>query len=153
MCQQVLLIAVDLHGGVDLPGVDVHPVLTLLGEGHGQRHNVTRDFVTHVLGQLLLVHSVFVQSRHKVRERSRHLELNLQSLRGEDKSILMGQRDQTKQSRGLGRSPLPRGAVRERHHHRLQILADNLEFTHGLEFHRLPGEVLLWRHGVSEDVQ
>ena len=33
--QQVLLVAVDLHPGVELPRVYVHPVLTLFREGHG----------------------------------------------------------------------------------------------------------------------
>ena len=149
----MLLVAVDLYGGVDLPGVDVHAVLALLGECHGQRHDIAGDLVTHVFGQLLFVHPVFMQGRHEVRERSRHLELNLQGLRGEDKCVLVGERDQTKQPSGLGGPPLPGGAVRQRNHHRLQILAHDLEFTHGLELHRLPGEILLRRHGVSEDVQ
>ena len=47
--QQVLLVAVDLHPGVELPRVYVHPVLTLFREGHGQCHNVTRGLVAHIL--------------------------------------------------------------------------------------------------------
>ena len=47
--QQVLLVAVDLHSRVEFPCVDVHPVLTLLREGHGQCHNVTRRLVAHIL--------------------------------------------------------------------------------------------------------
>jgi len=47
--QQVLLVAVDLHGAVDLPRVDVHAVLTLLGEGDRQRDDVPRRLVTHIL--------------------------------------------------------------------------------------------------------
>ena len=80
----MLFVAVNLNGSVDLPCIDVHAVLAFLGECHGQRHDVAGDFVTHVFGQLLFVHPVFMQGRHEVRERSRHLELNLQSLRGED---------------------------------------------------------------------
>ena len=73
----MLLVAVNLHGRVEFPGVDVHPVLTLLGEGHGEGDDVTRDLVRNVLGQLLLVHPILVESGHEVCERSGHLELDL----------------------------------------------------------------------------
>ena len=87
--EQMLLVSADLDTGVDLPGVDVHAVLALLGEGHGQGHDVTGDFMCHVFGQLLLIHPVFVKRRHEVRERPRHLELDLKSLRGEDEGVLV----------------------------------------------------------------
>ena len=87
--EQMLLVGADLDTGVDLAGVDVHAVLALLGEGDGQGHDVTGDFMRHVFGQLLLIHPVFVQRRHEVRERPRHLELDLQSLRREDEGVLV----------------------------------------------------------------
>ena len=43
----------------------------------------------------------------------------------------------------LGGSPLPGGAVRQRHHHRLQLRAHDLELAHRLELHRFTGQVLL----------
>lgn len=60
---------------------------------------------------------------------------------------------QPKQPRGLDGSPLPRGAVRQRNHHRLQVLAHDLELAHALELHRLACEVLARGDGVGEDVQ
>ena len=87
--EQMLLVGADLDTGVDLPGVDVHAVLALLGEGHGQGYDVTGDFMCHVFGQLLLIHPVFVKRRHEVGKWSGHLELYLQSLRCEDKRILV----------------------------------------------------------------
>ena len=45
------------------------------------------------------------------------------------------------------------GAVRQRHHHRLQLLAKDLELADGLEFHGLAGQVFLRGHCVGENVQ
>jgi hypothetical protein len=65
----------------------------------------------------------------------------------------MGQGDEAKKAGGLGRSPLPGGAVRQRHHHRLQVRADDLELADGLELHGLAGEILLRRDGVGKNVE
>ena len=65
----------------------------------------------------------------------------------------MGQRDEAKKAGGLGRSPLAGGAVRQRHHHRLQVRADDLELADGLELHGLAGEILLRRDGVGKNVE
>ena len=67
-------------GGGDLPCVDVHAVLPLLGEGHTERHNVPAYFLRHILGELLLLEPVLVEGGHEVGERARHLELDLQGL-------------------------------------------------------------------------
>ena len=55
----------------ELPGVDVHAVLSLLGEADGEGDDVVvlRDAVRHVLRELLLLHPVLVQRRHEVRQR------------------------------------------------------------------------------------
>ena len=149
----MFLVAVNFHGGVDLPRVDVHAVLPLLGEGHGQRHDVTRDLVRHVLGQLLLVHPVLVQRGHEVRQRPRHLELDLDGLRSKDEGVLMGQWNEAKQPRGLGWSPFSGGTIRQGNHHSLQILADNFEFTNRFKLHGLACKVFLWCDGVGEYIQ
>ena len=46
--QQVLLVAVDLHGRIELPSIDVHPILTFFRESHHQSHDVARILVRDV---------------------------------------------------------------------------------------------------------
>lgn len=60
---------------------------------------------------------------------------------------------EAEEPRGLGRAPLAARAVGQRHHHRLQLLAGDLELADALELHRLAGEILLGRHSVREHVQ
>ena len=60
---------------------------------------------------------------------------------------------EAKQSRGFGGSPLAARAVGQRHHHRLQLLAGNLEFADALELHGLAGEILLGCNSVREDIE
>ena len=62
---------------VDLPRVDVHAVLTILGKRDAERHEVVADAMRHVLAQLLLLDPVLVQRRHEVRQGSRHPECDL----------------------------------------------------------------------------
>ena len=69
----------------ELPGVDVHAVLSLLGEADGERDDVVvlRDAVRHVLRELLLLHPVLVQRRHEVRQRPRgYIGANLMHVKG-----------------------------------------------------------------------
>ena len=160
MGQQVLLTGVGPRGPAcrggrrgHLPGVDVHAVLALLGEADGQGHNVAHRLLAHKLGQLLLLQPVLVQRGHEVGEGAGHLELDLEALAGKDERVLVGERYEAEEAGGLGRSPLPGGAVRQRHHHRLQVRADDLELADRLELHRLAGEILLRRDGVGEDVE
>ena len=68
-------------------------------------------------------------------------------------TLLVCEGDEPEQAGGLGGAPLARGAVRQRHHDGLQVLAHDLELAHGLELHGLAGEVLLRGHRVGEDVQ
>ena len=149
----MFFVTVDLHCGIEFPGVYVHPILTFFWEGDRERNNVTRDLVRHILGQLLLIHPILMESGHEVCEWSGHLELYLQSLWGENECVLMSERDETKESGGLGWSPLSRGAVWQRHHHGLKVFADDLEFAHRLELHGLPCKIFLGRDGVCKDVQ
>ena len=94
-----------------------------------------------------------MEGGHKVGQGPRHLELYLDGLRGEDERVLMGERDQAKEPRGLGRAPLPTCAVWERHHHCLQLGANYLELAHRLELHGLASEVLLGGDRVGKDVE
>ena len=154
MCEELLLaILRPVVGGGHLPRVDVHPVLALLRELNRQRHNVSAHFLTHVLGQLLLLQSVLVERGHEVCERPGHLELDLEGLPGEDEGVLVREGNEAEEAGRLGRSPLPGRAVRQRHHHRLQVRAHDLELTDRLELHRLPGQVLLGGHGVRKYVE
>ena len=68
-------------------------------------------------------------------------------------TLLVCEGYEPEQAGGLGGAPLARGAVRQRHHDGLEVLAHDLELAHGLELHGLAGEVLLRRHSVGEDVQ
>lgn len=138
---------------VHLPRVDVHPVLALLREGDVERDQVSAHVVRRVLGQPLLLRAVLVQGRHKVRQWAGHAELDLQLPSGEDEGVLVGDGHQAEQPGGLHRSPFTAGAVRQGHHDRLKILADDLELADALELHRLTGEVLPRCHCVREDVQ
>ena len=151
--EQLFLTGVRAGGGGHLPRVDVHPVLALLGEGDGQRHNVPAHPLTHVLGQLFLLQPVLVEGGHKVCERPRHLELDLQRLRGKDERVLVGEGNEAEKPGGFGRAPLAGRAVGQRHHHRLQVGAHNLELAHRLELHGLPCKIFLGRDGVCKDVQ
>ena len=65
----------------------------------------------------------------------------------------MCERYETEEAGGLGGPPLAGGAVRQRHHHRLQVRADDLELADRLELHGLTGEVLLRRDRVGKDVE
>ena len=68
-------------------------------------------------------------------------------------TLLVCEGYEPEQAGGLGGAPLARGAVRQRHHDGLEVLAHDLELAHGLELHGLAGEVLLRRHRVGEDVE
>lgn len=72
-----------------LPSVDVQSVLALLREADRKGdHVVIGDGMRHVLGQTFLLDAVLVQSRHKVRQRSRHTELNLELAPGKHQRLL-----------------------------------------------------------------
>lgn len=60
------------------PGVHVQAVLALLREPDQERDEVVHDGVRYVLGQALLLHAVFVQRGHEVRQRLRHSKLDFQ---------------------------------------------------------------------------
>jgi len=82
---------VVLSGGWDrgFSGVDVQTVLALLGETYREGdHVVVGDGMRHVLGQALFLDAILVQSRHEIRQRPRHAELNLQLAPGEHQSFL-----------------------------------------------------------------
>jgi len=57
---------------VDLPRVDVHPVLSVVRKRDAECDEVVADPLRHVFTQLLFFDSVFVKRRHEVRQRSRH---------------------------------------------------------------------------------
>ena len=65
----------------------------------------------------------------------------------------MGERNEAEETRGLGRSPFAGGTVGQRHHHRLQVRADDLELADRFELHGLAGEILLGRDGVGKNVE
>ena len=65
----------------------------------------------------------------------------------------MSDRDEPEEPGGLDGAPFSAGAVRQRHHDRLEVLAHDLELAHALELHRLARQVLLRRHRVGEDVE
>ena len=137
----------------DLPRVDVHPVLALLREGHGQRDDVPADLLRDVLAQLLLLHPVLVEGGHEVRQGPGHAEGDVELLAGEDEGVRVGLGHEAEEPVGLGRAPLPGGAVGERDHDGVEVLAADLELADRLELHRLAGEVLLRRDRVGEDVE
>lgn len=58
-----------------------------------------------------------------------------------------------KQSGGFGGAPFTTGAIRQWYHHRLQFLARDFEFADALKFHRLAGQVFLWRYRISKYIQ
>ena len=72
---------------------------------------------------------------------------------GENKSFFVSDRDEPEEPGGLDGAPFSAGAVRQRHHDRLQILAHDLELANALKLHRLAGQVLLRRDRVGEDVE
>lgn len=90
--EQMLLAGnVVLNGGRcrRFPRVDVQTVLTLLREADGEDDDVVvGDAMRHVLGQPFLLDAVLVQSRHEVRQRSRHAKLYLQLPSGEHQRFL-----------------------------------------------------------------
>ena len=151
--EQVFLALLAAGRRADLARVHVHAVLALFGEGDVEGDQIVADVVRRVLGQLLLFGAVLVQRGHEVGQRARHAELDLEFAAGEDERVLVRDRHQTEEARRLHRAPLAAGAVRQRHHHRLQVLAHDLELADALELHRLAGQVLARRHRVGEDVQ
>ena len=60
VCEEVLFTGAAAGGGGDLPRVDVHAVLSLLGERDAQRYNVPRHFLRHILWEFLLLEPVLV---------------------------------------------------------------------------------------------
>lgn len=124
-----------------------------------ERDNVVQRAVSHILGQLLLLDAILVQRGHKICQRTGHAELQVQAASGKDKRILQGKQSEVlvsshpelgnhqspiqthlmrdgyepKQPGGLRRSPLPAGAIRQRNHDRLQLLAANLEVVEGVK--------------------
>lgn len=156
MCEQVFLTLRRLTvrtTTAHFPRVNVHPVLALLGETHAQRHDLVADPVGHVFTQLLLLHPVLVQRGHEVREGPCHFESNVQLLAGEDEGVLVGHGAETEEAVGFGGAPLAAGAVGQRDHHCVEVLAHDFEFADALELHGLAGQVLLRRHRVGEDVE
>lgn len=151
MGQQMLVSIVQLP--VHLPRVHIHAVLPVLTEVQMERDQIPDDGLCRVLGQPLLLHPVLVQGRHEVRQRSGHPELDLELPRGEYQGVLVSDGHQPEQPGGFHGAPLAAGAVRQRDHHRPQVLADDLELADGLELHGLSGEVLARGDGVGEDVQ
>lgn len=150
--EEVLLRGSRSVGAGHLARVDVQAVLALLGEAQRERHDVVGDPVAHVLAEALFLGAVLVQRGHEVGERPRHVELQLEVAAGEHQRVLVRDGLEAEEARGLGGAPLARGAVRQRHHHRLQVLAHDLELAHALELHGLSGEVLARGDGVGEDV-
>ena len=73
---------------VDLPRVDVHPVLAVFREGHAEGDEVVADPLRHVFAQLLLLDSVFVKRRHEVRQRAGHAKCDF--LKKETKMLWIG---------------------------------------------------------------
>ncbi len=136
--EQVLLGRVEVLGS-ELAGVDVHPVLALLGEAGVEGDDVVGDGVGHVLGKLPLLGPVLVQSGHEVGQRAGHSELDLKVAGGENQGVRVGDWDEAKEAGGLGGAPLAGRAVGEGYHDRLEVLADDLEFAHAFELHRLAG--------------
>ena len=80
VCEEVLFTCLRSAGGGHLSGINIHTVLSLLGELYGERDNVPAHMLCHVLAQLLLLHPVLVQGGHEVSQRPRHLELDLKCL-------------------------------------------------------------------------
>lgn len=159
MSQQVLLVALlgvvaaAVSHRIDFARVNVHAVLALLGETDFESDQIARHVVRGVFGQPLLFRSVFVESRHKVGQRSGHAELAFQLTAGKDQGVLMGDGHQAEETRRLHRPPLTAGAVRQGHHDRLKVLANNFELANALEFHGLARQVLARRHRIGEYVQ
>ena len=60
-------VGVVAGAGTDLPGVDVHAELALLGEGEAEGHHVPFHPMTHVLIESLLLVAIAVEGCHEVR--------------------------------------------------------------------------------------
>jgi hypothetical protein len=56
-----------------------------------------------------------------------------------DESFLVSYGNEPEQPGGLDRAPLSARAIRQRHHDRLQVVANDLELAHALELHRFAG--------------
>lgn len=159
MSQQVFLVAVlgvvaaARSRRVDFTRVNIHTVLSLLRETDLERDQIVGDVMRRVFGQSFLFGAVFVQSGHEIGQRARHAELALQLAAGEDQRVLVSDGHQSEESSGFHRSPFTAGAVGQRHHHRLQVGADDFELANTLELHRLARQVFSGRDGVGEDVE
>jgi hypothetical protein len=56
-----------------------------------------------------------------------------------DESFLVSNGNEAEQPGGLDRAPLSACTIRQRHHDRLQVVANDLELAHALELHRFAG--------------
>ena len=88
----MFLVAVNFHGGVDLPRVDVHAVLPLLGKSDMEGDDVLvvwGEAVADILAQPLLLQPVLVEGGHEVCEGARHPESDVELASGKDEGLLV----------------------------------------------------------------